>query len=330
MAEQGRIAMPAGGARASNCQLTSKTPAYITSYRASFDERLQDSLRVNFRSYHGHPSGTGFTANLRPALYYRRSLDHIDNPQFGLLLSDSFTSQTKRHYQPHIMSDFSLPNLNNKPPQSGFHQLWTHPKPASTVEDKTEYQRYFVPHHLRPTVFQNPVIVGCKENTGFTEGTELQLNTFQDKNRTNVRLRQTPSSVMKNDFLPPSLLEGKEPIPGLCSHSSRETGFTRGAKDPLACPSSLLPSPQAKIIPITKKTIGKKEPTGSLLNTTNSQVLPHTPFDFSHFTTHYKSSFCNSANVDKLRCGYTGSGIINTKMDTGYNRREMDRFILRG
>lgn len=54
-----------------------------------------------------------------------------------LLLSDSFVSQTKRHYQPHIRADCSgsSTNIVNKPTPSGFHQLRIQPKPAP-VEEK--------------------------------------------------------------------------------------------------------------------------------------------------------------------------------------------------
>eukprot|EP00064_Thunnus_orientalis_P003418 superscaffoldBa00000277_g3427 len=169
-------------------------------------------------------------------------------------------SQTKRHYQPHIRTDSSrsLPNLVNRPRESGFHQLRNQPK-TETVEKK-----------------------------------------------------------------------GTEATPSLRSHSSRETGYTRGTLAPLACPTSLLPSPETKINTPTQKMIGKKEPSGSLLNAPNNQAFPSTPFDCSHFTTHYKSTFCHHADLEKLRSGHTGAGIINSKMDNGYNRRDMDRFIFRG
>ncbi|XP_026221784.1 protein phosphatase 1 regulatory subunit 32 [Anabas testudineus] len=335
MAEQGRIVMPTIGSTGSRGRLTSNTiKVYnnVTSYRASYGARAQDSHQVNFTSYLGHPSGTGFTANQRPAIYYRPSLDHIDNPQFGLVLSDSFTSQTKRHYLPCIRSDFSrpLPNLLNKPRDSGFHQLESPPKTESALKEKTEHQRAFVPHHLTPTVSQNNVVMGRKGETGFTEGTDLQINTFQEKNSRTVEPRQTANSVMKNDFLPPSFLQGIEEISGLCSHSSRETGFTRGAIAPLACPTSALMSPQTNNNAPTEKTIGKKEPSGSILNAPNYQAFPKSPFDHSHFTTQYKSKFCHYTDVEKLRSGHTGAGIITAKMDTGYNRRDTDRFIFRG
>lgn len=104
--------MPTAGATVSRGQLTSNTlKVYNTSYRVSYAERVHgegdvilisrermnrlimnnkikclsvvDSPMVNFTSYLGHSSGSGFTANQRPAIYYRPSLDHTDNPQFG-------------------------------------------------------------------------------------------------------------------------------------------------------------------------------------------------------------------------------------------------------
>ncbi|XP_029288861.1 protein phosphatase 1 regulatory subunit 32 [Cottoperca gobio] len=325
MAEQGRIVMPTVGATGSRGRLTGNT---VRRYNTSYDLG-----RAHFTSYLGLPSGTGFTSNQRPAIYYRPSMDHIDNPQFGLsLLSDSFTTQTKQHYQLHVRSDCmgSLPNLINKPRDSGFYQLRIRPQ-AETMEEKTEYQRLFVPHRLTPTVSQNHVTVGPIGESGFTEGTDLQLNTFQDKRNCLVEPLQTPGSVMKNDFTAPSFLQGTEARPSLCnSHFSRETGFTRGAIAPLACPSSLLPSPQTKSNSPTEKTIGKKEPTGSLRNAPNNQAFPNTPFDCSHFNTHYKSTFCRDADYEKVKTGHTCAGIISAKMDNGYNRRDMDRFIFRG
>uniref|UniRef100_A0A8C4F4G6 Stabilizer of axonemal microtubules 4 n=1 Tax=Dicentrarchus labrax TaxID=13489 RepID=A0A8C4F4G6_DICLA len=255
------------------------------------------SCRANFNSYPGRSSETGFTANLRPAVYYRPSLDNIDNPPFGLLLSDSFMSQAKQDYQPHIPSDCSgsLPNIINKPRESGFHQLRSHSKMVTT-----EYQRSFVPHCLTPTVSQHHVVVGPKQESGFTEGTDLQLNTFQDIKGCMVEPRQIHSSVMKSDFMAPSFLQGTEARPGLCSLSSRETGFTRGAIAPLAWPTSLLPSPQTKSNALIVKTIGKKEPSGFLLNAPSHQAFPNSPFDCSHFTTHYNSTFCHRTQTNKL------------------------------
>ncbi|XP_026167744.1 protein phosphatase 1 regulatory subunit 32 isoform X1 [Mastacembelus armatus] len=330
MAEQGRIVMPNVEATGSRGGLTSNThKVYNTSYRASYGERVHG--RGNFTSYLGHPSRTGFTANQRPAIYYRPSLDHVDNPQVGLLLRDSFMSQTKLHYQPHSWSEFSrsLPNLINGTRDSGFHQLWCHQKTVPG-EEKTEYQRLFVPHHLTPTVSPKHVRIGRKGETGFTEGADLQFNTFKGKNNCTVEPHQNKSSVMKKDFLPPSSLQDTEAIPGLCSRTCQETGFTRGTIAPLACPTLLLPLPQTKSTASFQKSVGKKEPTGYLLNAPNNQDFPNTPFDSSHFTTHYENNFCRYADFVKLRSSHAGAGIISAKLDNSYSRRDMDRFIFCG
>ncbi|XP_059191894.1 protein phosphatase 1 regulatory subunit 32 [Centropristis striata] len=324
MAEQRRIVMPTARATGSRGRLTGDT--------VKLNNKTYVPGKVNFTSYLGYSSGSGFTSNQRPAIYYRPSKDHIDNPQFGLLLADSFTSQTKQDYQPHIRSHFSgsLPNVINKPRDIGYLQLRTRQK-TDPVEDKTEYRNSYVPHHLTPAVSQHHVTVGPRRESGFTEGADLQLNTFQEKEICMVQPQQTPSSVMKNDFTAPSYLQDTEARPNMCnSNFSRETGFTRGAIAPLACPTSLLPSLQTKSNAPIEKTIGKKEPTGYLLNTSNNQAFPNTPFHFSHFNTHYKSTFCNQFDYEKLNSGPSCPRIISGKMDSGYNRRDMDRLIFRG
>ncbi|XP_035813346.2 protein phosphatase 1 regulatory subunit 32 [Amphiprion ocellaris] len=316
MAEQGRIVMPTVGATGRRGRLTSNTLL-----NAAYG-------RMSFTSYLGRPSNTGFTSNQRPAIYYTPSLDHTDNPRFGLSLSDSYMSQTKLHYQPRIRSDY-LPNIVNKPRDSGFLQTRTQPKTAA-MEEKTEYQRSFLDLPLPPAVSQYHVTVGPKTETGFTEGRDLTFFTFQEKNSCTEKPRQAHSPVTKSDFKPPSWLQGTEVIPGVCSRSCRESGFTQGAIAPLACPSSLLPSPQSKSNAPSLKTIGKKEPTGFLLTAQSNQVFPNTPLDGSHFATHYKSTFCHHADLENLKSGPTCAGIISTKMDNNYTRREMDRFIFRG
>ncbi|KAM9753675.1 stabilizer of axonemal microtubules 4 [Menidia menidia] len=316
MAEQGRIVMPTVGATGRREQLSRN--------------KLKPSLdKMGFTSYIGHPSGTGFTSNQRPAIYYKPSLDLVDNPKFGGLLSDSFMSQTKRHYQPHVCFNYlgSLPNLMNTSTDSGFHQLRSFLNTVP-VEEKTEYQQLYVPHPLTAPGLENHVKMGPKGVSGFTEETERQLNTFLNKNSPTVVPRKTQSSVMKNDFVRPCHLQGTEAIAGLRIRSCRETGFTRGAIAPLACPSTILPSPQTKGTAPTVKTIGKKEPTGALLNTPINEAFPNGYFDSSHFTTHYRTKFCRRSDLQQLSSSHS-AGIISSKMSNGYNRRDTDRFIFR-
>nr|XP_020487026.1 protein phosphatase 1 regulatory subunit 32-like [Labrus bergylta] len=275
MDEQGRIVMPTVAATGSRGQLTSDNS---TSYRDFYEASME-----NFTSHLRHSSSSGFTANNRPAIYYKPSLDLIDNPHMGFMLSDNFTSQTKQHFQPHMQPacSGSLPNLLNKCKASGFHQL-TCPPQTAILEEKVE------PH-------------------------------------------QSHSSVMKSDFISPAFLQDNEATRGLCGRSYRESGFTRGAIAPLACdPTSRLSPFKTKSEAPTKKTIGKKELTGFLSNASNSQAFPKTPFDCSQFTTHYESRFCHPAVYEKFKPANAQAGIMSTKMDNGYNRQGMDRFIFMG
>ncbi|XP_074533311.1 stabilizer of axonemal microtubules 4 [Halichoeres trimaculatus] len=255
-----------------------------TSYRQFYGQKaVSDPSMVNFSSHLGNPGRSGFTANNRPAIYYKPSLDHTDNPQMGLMLLDNFFSQTKRHYQSHIHPDGSgsLPNLLDKHRQSGFHQLRSHPKTAM-LERKTVPQ-------------------------------------------------QTYRSVMKSDFLCPSALQGNDVTPNMCGSSCQESGYTRGAIPPWACDLPfILPSFKIKQAFPTKKTIGKKESTGFLSNAPKDETFPKTPFDRSHFTTHYDNMFCYHTGHEKLETGFTHGGVISPVKDYAYNRRDMDRLIFRG
>ncbi|KAK5619515.1 hypothetical protein CRENBAI_013900 [Crenichthys baileyi] len=306
MVGQARIVTPLIGATDRRGVLSKATfrPSNKSHTMAFGESKALD--RMSFTTHLGRTRGSGFVSNQRPALFNKLSLDLIDNPQFGLLLSDSFTSQTKQHYQPPIHSDGSgsLPSLPNKPRASGFYHVRSLSK-AGPVEAKSEYQSFFVPHHLTPSVSHH-MKLGPKVETGFTEGTNPQLNTFQDKKSCIVA----------------------ESIQRVHSHSVKETGHTRGPIAPLASPSSLLRSPETRSNAPVVKTIGKKELTGFLLNTPH-EIFPKGPFEPSHFTTHYKSKF--SCGYQKDRNSVPAAGIINTShtMDNGYNHRDTDRFILK-
>uniref|UniRef100_A0A3Q3FFE6 Stabilizer of axonemal microtubules 4 n=1 Tax=Labrus bergylta TaxID=56723 RepID=A0A3Q3FFE6_9LABR len=287
--------MPTVAATGSRGQLTS-------------DNTVLEASMENFTSHLRHSSSSGFTANNRPAIYYKPSLDLIDNPHMGFMLSDNFTSQTKQHFQPHMQPacSGSLPNLLNKCKASGFHQL-TCPPQTAILEEKAFSQKH--------------VNVGPKSESGFTREKDRQPRKISM-----VEPHQSHSSVMKSDFISPAFLQDNEATRGLCGRSYRESGFTRGAIAPLACdPTSRLSPFKTKSEAPTKKTIGKKELTGFLSNASNSQAFPKTPFDCSQFTTHYESRFCHPAVYEKFKPANAQAGIMSTKMDNGYNRQGMDR-----
>ncbi|XP_071003730.1 stabilizer of axonemal microtubules 4-like [Oncorhynchus clarkii lewisi] len=306
------------GGRLANTSLN----LYCTSYRASFGKEV-------FSPCLGHHYRTGYSANLRPAVYYSPSLDHTDNPQLGRSLLDSFQSQTKRHFQPLTRPDGSetLPCPSGQIRESGYLQLKT--RPTANVSIQTEYKEHFVPYRPRPPVSQKHQLVGAQGQSGFTEGTALQPNTFLPQYHM-VNPRRTENSVMRDDFLPISFLQGSEMLPRLVSRVPRETGFTRDTLDPLACLVSVLPGSGTQKIssPADQKLIGMKELSGFILNSPNLKTLSHTPSDPSSVRTHYQSKFCDVPALEKLREGWTRGGIHKHRTN-GYTGRDTDRFNLR-
>uniref|UniRef100_A0A668ANI0 Stabilizer of axonemal microtubules 4 n=1 Tax=Myripristis murdjan TaxID=586833 RepID=A0A668ANI0_9TELE len=319
MAEQGKIVTPTVGATGIRGRLTSSTLSLCSGYnKASYGE-------INFTPCLAHHSATGYSSNLRPAIYYKPSLDLTDNPRLGLLLSDNFISQTKRDYQPYTRSDGSeaSPNLSDKARESGYLQLGTVPKRVSVLL-QTEYEGAFVPHRPAPTVSRNHVTVGRKGESSFIRETACEPNTFLPKNSCLVGIFYYNNHQTCKGILCPSAYQGTEALPNVGTHTSRETGFTRNTTDPLACSASLLPSSQTKNNAPTERFIGRKESSGFVLNEPGNQTFPNTPFDRLHFLTHYQSKFCDRAAVEKLRSGSTWAG-INNKRSNGFTRRATDR-----
>ncbi|XP_032405531.1 protein phosphatase 1 regulatory subunit 32 [Xiphophorus hellerii] len=282
------------------------------------------SGRMCFDSCLGAPVASGFVSNQRPVLSYQPSLDLVDNPHFG---PDNFVTQNMQYYQRPTYSDGStaLPRLLNKPMTSGFHRVSSvcHTEP---VVEKTEYQRVFVPRRLPPV--SRHMNMGPKLETGCTEGEDLQFITFRDKKYATVDPRLTSNTVMMNDYLSPTFKQGNECLPGICSCSCRETGYTRGANALLVDPRLHLPSLELKCrIPLVKAT-GNREPSGFCLNMPN-EIFSKGPLDPLHFTTHYNNNFRYGRQKDR-NTFYTSS-IVNASQtkNNGYNKRNTDRFILK-
>uniref|UniRef100_A0AAV2L721 Uncharacterized protein n=1 Tax=Knipowitschia caucasica TaxID=637954 RepID=A0AAV2L721_KNICA len=172
------------------------------------------------------PGESGFTNNQRLVLGYQPSLDLVDNPQYGSLLFDNYNTETKCQYQPYAHHDGSGFSFNDKNKQSGFYQLNGPQKPQSRYQT-TEFQAVYVEHPLAPTVPQSVVDHGKHSGSGFTKGEDLQINTFMSKTCPPIEPRYTHSSIMRTDFQRPRL-QRPEVIPNLSSHSSRDTGYSRG------------------------------------------------------------------------------------------------------
>ncbi|KAK7121873.1 hypothetical protein R3I93_022840 [Phoxinus phoxinus] len=294
---------------------------YSTSFRQSYGTEL-------FQPCLGHHFRTGYSANHRPALYYSSSLDRYDNPQFGLSLLDSFESQSKRHYQRLALPDGtdSLACSGSRLRESGYLQLQTQPRPRAASR-QTDYKGTYVPHHLR-------VLVGPIEESGYTEGTNLQPNTFLPQRVNMDDARRIQESVTRTDFLPGSFLQGSEALPKLASRALRETGYTRDTQRPLtgsaSLQSGLSEDSRQKTRPaLTRLSIGPMGSSGFVLNAPNITSLSHAPADPRHFLTHYQSKFCDKSSVEQQRSDWMRGGIQRHR-ESGYSGRDTDRYNLSG
>lgn len=73
---------------------------YHTRYNNEFGTRGQKTFGYeHFVPRPGRPVGTGYASNIRPQIFYKQSLDELDNPWMGKLLSGNYESITRRHYK---------------------------------------------------------------------------------------------------------------------------------------------------------------------------------------------------------------------------------------
>ncbi|KAA0701409.1 hypothetical protein E1301_Tti024140 [Triplophysa tibetana] len=291
---------------------------YCTSYRHSFGQQY-------FQPCLGHHTGTGYSANFRPVLYYTSSLDRYDNPHFGLSLLDSFESQSKRHYRHLVQPDGTeaLVCSGSRPRESGYLQLHTQPRPRA-VSCQSESKGLYSP---RPPL---RVLVGRREESGYTEGTSLQPNTFLPHHINMDDARRTQQSVTRTDFLPASFLRGSEALPNLASSAPRDTGFTRDTQKPLNSSVSFQGSDasrQKDRSPAVRWSIGPMCSSGFILNAPNITSLSHTPTSPQHFLTHYQSKFCDRASVEQVRADWMKGG-VQTHRQSGYSERDSSRHKL--
>ncbi|KAL2093775.1 hypothetical protein ACEWY4_011087 [Coilia grayii] len=279
----------------------------------------------------GHHHGTGYSSNLRPAVYYTPSLDKQDNPQLGLELLTP-RSQTQWDFQ-------AMAGLSMGPPapypaglerESGYLQHHFLP-PTVPMSLQTEYKGCFIPHQPPFSVLREHCVVGRKERSGFTEGEGLQPHTFLPHFYPMDHARRIGRSIMKADFLPKAFLKGSEEMPGLVRGATRDTGFTRDTVDSLASPASLLPHPvkgekQKSILCSTRNSEGMSPPasSGFTHNAPNLKTSTHLP-EPAHYITHYQNRFCDVTAAERLRAGWTRGGIHRNRT-SGYAGRDTDRY----
>ncbi|XP_051548606.1 protein phosphatase 1 regulatory subunit 32-like [Myxocyprinus asiaticus] len=284
--------------------MRSEDPVHKTLKRSRGPIKTERMGKELFQSCLGHHSGTGYSSNHHPVLYYSSSLDRCDNPQIMtqivLSLMDSFESQFKCHYQRLVLPNGteSLACFGSRNGESGYLQLDTQPRPVRAKHAHIQRHRRLqdiVPCHFTLVLREQfPVkLIGPREESGYTKRTSLQPNTFLPQH-INVDSCKTLKSVMRTDFLPGSFLQGNEALPKHASQALRETGFTRDTQKPLASSASLQSNlnedSRLKNRPaIASWSVQPVCSSGFVLNAPNITRLSHTPADPQHFLTHYQS-----------------------------------------
>ncbi|XP_063052200.1 stabilizer of axonemal microtubules 4 [Engraulis encrasicolus] len=303
---------------------------YCTSYTYSHGKKGPWPRR-------GHPDGTGYSSNLRPAVFYTPNLDKEDNPKLGLELLNA-CSQMKWDYQPlQRPGSQGLPTVYpaGMERESGYHQYRFLP-PIVPMSLQTEYKGCFIPHRPRPPVVRDNYVEGAKEGSGFTTAEELQPYTFIPHYYPMDHDRRMGRSIMKSDLTPKTYLKGSEEMPALVKRAVRETGFTRDTVQPLAAPASLLPPPvrrqkqkHSHLAARNSQTMPPPGSSGFIQNARNLGADPQPPLDPNHYVSHYQNRFCNVTEADRLRLGWTRDS-THRHIPGGYGGRDTDRDNLRG
>ncbi|KAG9475713.1 hypothetical protein GDO78_003886 [Eleutherodactylus coqui] len=94
----------------------------------------------------------------------------------------------------------------------------------------SEYKTRFTPKTVHHPGRPQTTIIGEMENSGFTEGSNLEPITHDPYSQHSVPKgyhRLMGHSITKTDFLPTFVLQGRELLPALAKNSDRDSGFTR-------------------------------------------------------------------------------------------------------
>lgn len=257
----------------------------------------------------------------------------LSSPQSGFIRSSEVTIPKSRAVKTvHFNTrDHSSRVIAGIPPQHRPLLLMPHGKGSPEVENlrhgpsfmSTEYKTKFnvqSPHHTG--TFQNSVI-GAMENSGFTEGSAMEPITHDPHSQHRVPKgyhRLMGLSITKTDFLPSSLLQGREPLPALARNSERDSGFTRETDQVLhtsSLPDDFRPCNSMKQDDLLGRVyVGKKEPSGFSNN--NLKYMQPEKEPPKHYLTNYNQRFIDLAPHGKDREGWTRFGIQN-QLHSGFS-----------
>ncbi|XP_056384139.1 protein phosphatase 1 regulatory subunit 32 [Hyla sarda] len=179
----------------------------------------------------------------------------------------------------------------------------------------TEYKTRFTPKATHPLGKAQRAIIGEMENSGFTEGSNLEPITHDPYSQYHVPKgyhRLMGHSITKTDFLPSSMLQGREPLPALARNSNRDSGFSRELDQVLHTNAPFNDSQsddkaKNKDDLLGRMNVGKKEASGfSNNNLTYVQSGKEPP---QQYLTNYKLRFYDPVPHGRDREGWTQGGI---------------------
>ncbi|KAM4017119.1 stabilizer of axonemal microtubules 4-like isoform 2-T2 [Anomaloglossus baeobatrachus] len=300
---------------------------YCTNYNTSYGRPDVPAVRVLHAGSNSHRS-TGYQSNFRPVVYYSPNLDRKDNPQMGLILRGNYTSITSRDFAPlnHVTGAEPLPHALYSP-QSGFIRSNEVTNPKSRTGPSfmsTEYKTRFTPKACHRPGRSKTEIIGEMENSGFTEGSNLEPITHDPYSQYRVPKgyhRLMGHSITKTDFLPSYTLQGREALPALAGHSDRDSGFSRELDQVLrtnAPFNDFQPKDRNKNKDevLGRTFVGKKETSGfsnnNLIYVRSEKEPPQ------QYLTNYNLRFYNPVPRGRDREGWTRGG-IQKQLHTGFS-----------
>ncbi|XP_063800462.1 stabilizer of axonemal microtubules 4 [Pseudophryne corroboree] len=291
---------------------------YCTNYNSSYgrSELVTDSAQPTGIITH---RSTGYQSNLRPAVYYSPNLDQKDNPHMGLILRSNYTSITKRDFNNHqqVTGAEPLPKTLSSL-QSGYinNIKVTHPGSRTSPSlMSTEYKTRFTAQTLHHPGSSQSAVIGAMENSGYTEGSNLEPITHHPHSQYHVprgNHRITGHSMTKTDFLPVPTLKGNEPLPVLAKASERDSAFTREshqARHTSAPYDGSQPLSNMKHMeePVGRVYVGRQEPLG-FCNNNHIYVKPGKEPP-QHYLTNYSLRFRSPTPIGRDEEGWTRGGI---------------------
>ncbi|XP_044126848.1 protein phosphatase 1 regulatory subunit 32 [Bufo gargarizans] len=188
----------------------------------------------------------------------------------------------------------------------------------------TEYKTRFTPKATHHPGLTQRAKIGEMENSGFTEGSNLEPITHDPFSQHRVPKgyhRLMGHSITKTDFLPASILQGREPLPALARNSDRDSGFSRELDQVLRTNGPLndcRPSDKDKNNDdlLGRMFVGKKEASGfSKNNLTYVQSEKETP---QQYLTNYNLRFYDRVTNGRDREGWTRGG-IQKQLHSGFS-----------